>query len=50
MKQGSCKMEIKITGTAKEIADLIVALQGQLKKKEPLKVKTVVTLDRKVID
>lgn len=46
---GGCKMEIKITGTAKEIADLVFALQGQPKKKEPLKVKTVVTLDGTVL-
>lgn len=37
-------MEIKITGTPKEIADLVFASQGQQKKK-PLKVKTVITLD-----
>lgn len=43
-------MEIRLTGTPKEIADLVFALQGQQKKKKTLKVKTVVTLDRKVID
>lgn len=46
---GGCKMGIKITGTVKEIADLVFALQGQQKKKRPLKVKTVVTLDGTVL-
>lgn len=43
-------MAIKITGTAKEIADLVFALHSQQKKKKPPKIKTIVTLDGKVID
>lgn len=44
-------MKLIIKGEPKEIADLIFALQGQpMKKVKPPKIKTIVTLDGKVID
>ena len=43
-------MEIRIKGKQKEIADLVVALQGQQKSEaEQLKVETIYTLDDKEI-
>lgn len=42
-------MEIKIMGSAKEIADLVVALQGQHKISKPPEVKVNLSYDGKEI-
>lgn len=43
-------MELIIKGEPKEIADLVVALQSQLKTSKPPKIRTVVTIDGRKID